>query len=123
MEKGAELETKFINGQTPLSCAAKNGHEAVVKLLLEKGAELETKSNSSQTPLSYAADYGHEAGGEAAAGEGHQETTIIHNYEIFNRRFSASLAVGESELHRVDDCRTPKSYNTTRCNNEDYRRI
>jgi ankyrin repeat protein len=33
-------------GQTPLSYAAENGHEAMVKLLLEKGAELESKSNS-----------------------------------------------------------------------------
>ena len=39
----------------------KNGHEAVVKLLLEKGAELETKYNNGRTPLSWAARNGHEA--------------------------------------------------------------
>jgi len=39
LEKGAELETKDeYYGRTPLSWAAENGHEAVVKLLLEKGA-------------------------------------------------------------------------------------
>ena len=33
-------------GRTPLSWAARNGHEAVVKLLLEKGAELEAKEST-----------------------------------------------------------------------------
>ncbi|KAG4432770.1 hypothetical protein IFR05_011753 [Cadophora sp. M221] len=49
------------SSQTPLSWAAANGHEAVVKLLLEKGAELETSSSSGRTPLSFAAARGHEA--------------------------------------------------------------
>ena len=49
-------------GWTPLSYAAENGHEAVVKLLLEKGAELETKDlHYGRTPLLYAARNGHEA--------------------------------------------------------------
>ena len=61
LEKGAELETKDKYGQTPLSWAAGNGHEAVVKLLLEKGAELETKAKYGRTPLSWAAGNGHEA--------------------------------------------------------------
>jgi hypothetical protein len=39
LEKGAELESKDSEGQTPLSWAAAKGHEAVVQLLLEKGAE------------------------------------------------------------------------------------
>ena len=33
LDKGAKLESMAINGQTPLSYATKNGHEAVVKLL------------------------------------------------------------------------------------------
>ena len=45
LEICAELETKDKDsGWTPLSYAAANGHEAVVKLLLEKGAVLETVS-------------------------------------------------------------------------------
>ena len=39
----------------------KNGHEAVVKLLLEKGAELETEDRNNQTPLSWAAENGRKA--------------------------------------------------------------
>ena len=50
-----------IYGQTPLSWAAENGHEAVVKLLLEKGADVECKSNDGRTPLWWAAEKGHEA--------------------------------------------------------------
>ena len=40
LKKGAELESKNNSGQTSLLWAAKDGREAVVKLLLEKaGAE------------------------------------------------------------------------------------
>jgi hypothetical protein len=41
-----DLDSKDSNGQTPLSWAASNGHEVVVKLLLDKGAELESKDKS-----------------------------------------------------------------------------
>jgi ankyrin repeat protein len=63
LERGAELDSKDnIYSQTPLSWAAENGHEAVVKLLLEKGAELDSKDNIyGRTPLSWAAKTGREA--------------------------------------------------------------
>jgi ankyrin repeat domain-containing protein 50 len=63
--------------RSALSWAAKNGHEAVVKLLLnkrakvdlkaivklglKKGAKVDSTDKNSQTPLSYAAANGHEA--------------------------------------------------------------
>ncbi|OWT42519.1 Ankyrin repeat protein [Pochonia chlamydosporia 170] len=79
LDKGADAEAKDDYGQTPLSwaglvegedatghqtplsLAAWNGHEAVVKLLLDKGADVEAKDEYGRTPLSLAAWNGHEA--------------------------------------------------------------
>ncbi len=38
-----ELDMKDRDGQTPLSLAAEEGHEAVVRLLLDRDADIETK--------------------------------------------------------------------------------
>ncbi|KAK4152536.1 hypothetical protein C8A00DRAFT_44431 [Chaetomidium leptoderma] len=48
------IETKDYGGRTPLSWAACQGHEAVIKLLLDNGAEMETKDYNGWTPLSWA---------------------------------------------------------------------
>jgi ankyrin repeat protein len=62
LEKGAKLGSKDRRSQIPLSWAAENGHEAVVKLLLEKGAELDSKDTIyGRTPLSWTAKTGREA--------------------------------------------------------------
>ena len=50
------------DGLTPLWCAARNGHEAVVKLLVERDdVEANCEDRYGQTPLSWAARRGHEA--------------------------------------------------------------
>jgi len=45
--------------KTPLMWAARNGHEAIVKLLLEKGADANGKNVSNGTLLMWAAEWGH----------------------------------------------------------------
>jgi Ankyrin repeats (3 copies)/Ankyrin repeats (many copies) len=62
LDKGVEVESKDKSHRTPLSWAAENGHEAVVKLLLDKGANIEFMDYECyRTPLLWAAMNGHEA--------------------------------------------------------------
>jgi hypothetical protein len=61
LESGkADVDLKDKDGRTPLSYAAENGHEAVVKLLLDT-EQLEADSGYDRTPLSYAAENGNES--------------------------------------------------------------
>ncbi|GFF70323.1 ankyrin-1 [Aspergillus lentulus] len=55
------VQIEIASDQTPLSFAAENGSEAVVKLLLEAGANMESEDNYNQTPLYLAALHGREA--------------------------------------------------------------
>jgi serine/threonine-protein phosphatase 6 regulatory ankyrin repeat subunit A len=62
LEKGADIATKDTYQQTALHLAAREGHEAVVRLLIEKGAEVAAKDVKNKwTALHWAAGGGHEA--------------------------------------------------------------
>ncbi|KAJ5369101.1 ankyrin repeats (3 copies) domain-containing protein [Penicillium cataractarum] len=53
---------KSHKGQTPLSWAAENGHESIVKqLLATDGVDVNARDSTGQTPLSWAAENGHES--------------------------------------------------------------
>ncbi|KAF2180965.1 ankyrin, partial [Zopfia rhizophila CBS 207.26] len=56
-----DVNSKDRYGQTPLWWAARNMHEAVVKLLLDTGmVDVDLKDRYGQTPLWWAAANGHE---------------------------------------------------------------
>ena len=62
LQRWQDVDLSDGYGRTPLSYAAENGHEAVVRLLLDKGADIESKNyNGGRTPLWWAAGKGHEA--------------------------------------------------------------
>jgi ankyrin repeat protein len=62
IDKRYELDQRDTNGRTPLSWAAENGHEAIVKQLLDTGkVDVDPKDNYGLTPLSWAAENGHAA--------------------------------------------------------------
>ncbi|KAK7404060.1 hypothetical protein QQX98_010146 [Neonectria punicea] len=56
-----EIDSNDKEGRTPLSYAAANGREAIVRQLIDKGAALEIADNDGWTSLLHAAVHGHEA--------------------------------------------------------------
>ena len=54
VEKGANIEAKNNDGDTPLHYACLNQKTEIVKYFIEKGANIEAKNKNGNTPLHYA---------------------------------------------------------------------
>ena len=61
LEEGANTELRDDIGRTPLSHAAENGHECIVRMLLERNTDSDSMDESGRTPVNLAAHNGHEA--------------------------------------------------------------
>jgi ankyrin repeat protein len=62
IDKKYEIDQRDLSGRTPLSWAAENGHEAIVKVLLDTGkVDVDSKDSCGRTPLSLAAENRQEA--------------------------------------------------------------
>ncbi|KAE8416596.1 ankyrin repeat-containing domain protein [Aspergillus pseudocaelatus] len=56
-----DLDLRDIEGQTPLSWAARRGHKVVTKPLIENGVALDSRDHAGRTPLLLALESRHEA--------------------------------------------------------------
>ena len=54
MNKGAFVNPRDQEGNTPLHLAAKGGHDGTVRILLSDGADATIRNNAGQTPLDLA---------------------------------------------------------------------
>jgi ankyrin repeat protein len=63
LDKGVDVNSKNVYGETPLHWTAWEGHKEVAELLITKGADVNAKDEDGFTPLHfaayYAARYGH----------------------------------------------------------------
>src|SRR5260370_23561256 len=59
LERGVDVNSRNVSGQTPLDRAAEKGKVDVVRLLIERGGEVNSRNKRGQTPLHEASEYGH----------------------------------------------------------------
>ncbi|KAL7935487.1 ankyrin repeat-containing domain protein [Trichoderma chlorosporum] len=112
LEKGADIEMKGrIDGRTPLSWAAEQGHEAAVQLLLEKGAEIDAKDKKGQTSLLYAVKKEHEAitllllkkGADINAKDNKGQTSLLYAVKKEHEAITSLLLEKGADINVTDD--------------------
>ncbi|RKK65963.1 hypothetical protein BFJ69_g15821, partial [Fusarium oxysporum] len=125
---GVDVDSKDKHSQTPLSWAAMNGHEAVVKLLLAK-TSANTEDTIGRTPLSWAAMNGHDTVAMAILShpsvdpdqEDHYGSTVL-SIAVRNCRtevVKALLATGQVTLDSQDCFGRTLWWWARRCGNTD----
>ena len=81
LARGADVDVSLADGRTPLSHAARKGHEAVAELLIKAGAALNQPSTNGETPLLVAATWG--------------------NSGVVRQLLAAGAAVGQANKHGI----------------------
>jgi Ankyrin repeats (many copies) len=59
IQRGAELESKDVDGYTALMYACNGGKMRSVELLVDAGADVNARDNQNSTPVMFAAQHGH----------------------------------------------------------------
>ena len=76
LAKGANLNIKDDNGNTPLIIACQNGHSSVCHLLVEHGANLKCANKRGNTPLHYCFAYNFDDLGKFLISQGADEFAV-----------------------------------------------
>ncbi|GMG48926.1 unnamed protein product [Aspergillus oryzae var. brunneus] len=92
------LDTKDIEGKTPLSWAAMLGHAAVVELLVEQGALIDSEDSYNRTPLMLSLENGKDAVAKLLINKG---ATIDRKDEFGNTPLSNAARWGFETITKI----------------------
>jgi len=116
IEKGSKVETKAVNGETPVMTAVRKGYAKAVKALLEKGADpLGIDGGSQQTLLHNASILGYgeiaglllKHGVDPNAKDGHGNTALFYAGRYGHRTVADVLNAVAANKLRIEDIDDP----------------